>query len=142
MELRIREMTALDLNHGFLQSLSALADVDLTVEEASEVFRTRLRTGVRTYVACVGDRVVGTASLLVEQKFIHRGGRVAHVEDVAVHPEYRHLGVGRALMDHCTAQARKLRCYKVILSCLERLVPFYAQFGFRPHDVGMRRDLP
>jgi len=141
MQPVIREMTGPDLALGFLESLTALAEVNLSFEAAAEVFRARLRAGVRTYVACVGDHVVGTASLVLEQKFIHKGGKVGHIEDVAVHPDCRHLRVGSALVEHATQQARKLGCYKVILSCFERLVPFYEGLGYRRHDLGMRIDL-
>jgi glucosamine-phosphate N-acetyltransferase len=141
MEPVIREMIGPDLTHGFLESLAALAEVNLTGEQAAEVFRARMRAGTRTYVACVGDHVIGTASLVVEQKFIHKGGKVGHIEDVAVHPDCRHLRVGSALVRHATQQARKLGCYKVILSCFERLVPFYQGLGYHKHDVGMRIDL-
>jgi glucosamine-phosphate N-acetyltransferase len=141
MEPVIREITGPDLARGFLETLAALAEVNLSFEEAAEVLRARMRHGTRTYVACVGDRVVGTASLVVEPKFIHKGGKIGHIEDVAVHPDARHLRVGSALVRHATEQARKLGCYKVILSCYERLVPFYEQLGFRKHDLGMRIDL-
>jgi glucosamine-phosphate N-acetyltransferase len=141
MAIVIREMTGPDLAGGFLETLAALAEVNLSFEEAAEVFRARLRAGVRTYVALSGGQVVGTASLVVEPKFIHRGGKVGHIEDVAVRPDGREHGVGSALVRHATAQARKLGCYKVILSCYDRLVPFYSKLGYRPHDVGMRIDL-
>jgi glucosamine-phosphate N-acetyltransferase len=141
MEPVIREMNGPDLAHGLLETLTALAEVKLTFEEAAEVFRARMRAGIRTYVACIGDHVVGTASLVVEQKFIHKGGKVGHIEDVAVHPASQHLRVGSALVRHATEQARKLGCYKVILSCFERLVPFYERAGYHKHDFGMRMDL-
>jgi glucosamine-phosphate N-acetyltransferase len=141
MEPVIREMTGPDLAHGFLEALAALAEVNLSFEEAAEVFRARLRAGTRTYVACAGDHVIATASLVVEQKFIHKGGKIGHIEDVAVHPDCRHLRVGSALVRHAVEQARKLGCYKVILSCYERLAPFYEGLGFRRHDLGMRIDL-
>jgi glucosamine-phosphate N-acetyltransferase len=141
MPIQIREMTGPDLGRGFLEALSALAEVGLSADAAAEVLRARLRAGVRTYVAVDGERVVGTASLLVEPKFIHKGGKVGHVEDVAVHPDFRQHGVGGELARHVTEQARKLGCYKVILSCFERLVPFYERAGYRRHDIGMRADL-
>jgi glucosamine-phosphate N-acetyltransferase len=141
MPLTIRELTGPDLGRGFLEALTALAEVGLSREEAAEVFRARLRAGVRTYVAVIGNQVVGTASLFVEPKFIHKGGRVGHIEDVAVHPVCRQHGVGTALVQHATEEARKLGCYKVILSCFEHVVPFYARAGYRRHDVGMRIDL-
>ncbi len=141
MEPVIREITGPDLARGFLETCAAVAEVNLSFEEAAEVLRARMRAGVRTYVACVGDHVIGTASLVVEQKFIHKGGKIGHIEDVAVHPDSRHLRIGSALVRHATEQARKLGCYKVILNCYERLVPFYEKLGFRKHDVGMRIDL-
>jgi glucosamine-phosphate N-acetyltransferase len=83
---------------------------------------------------------VGTATLLVEQKFIHHGGKVGHIEDVAVHRDRQLRGIGTRLVKHATEEARKLGCYKVILDCFERLAPFYARLGYRTFNVGMRND--
>ncbi len=141
MNLDIRPMSGHEVTEAFLETLTGLADVGLTVRQAREIFRQRLRAGVLTYVALLEGRVVGTATLLVEQKFIHAGGRVGHVEDVAIHPQFQRRGIGLALVRHLTGEAQKLGCYKVILSCFEDRVPFYQNLGFRPHDVGMRLDL-
>jgi glucosamine-phosphate N-acetyltransferase len=142
MDVIIEELTAPDLARGFLESLTSLTAVGLTPVEALPIFRERLRAGIRTYIARQGDRVVGTASLLLEQKFIHQGGRVGHIEDVAVHREFQKQGIGTALVAHITEEARKLGCYKVILNCFEHLAPFYARIGYRKQEVGMRIDLP
>jgi glucosamine-phosphate N-acetyltransferase len=140
VDLTIAELTGPDLGNGFLETLASLAEVKLTPTEAAAVFRNRLRAGVRTYVARVGERVVGTASLLLEQKFIHGGGWVGHIEDVAVHRDCRLQGIGSALVRHATEEARRHGCYKVILNCFEHLVPFYSRLGYHPHDAGLRID--
>src|SRR5262245_34239740 len=100
MTLIIRELSAPDLTDDFLASLGSLADVGLSVDKALEIFRHRLRMGVRTYVAYAEDRVIGTLTLLLEQKFIHQGGWVGHIEDVAVHPDFRKHGAGLAMVRH------------------------------------------
>jgi glucosamine-phosphate N-acetyltransferase len=141
MDIQIREVTPRDLSEGFLESLAALAEVRLTPEQALEVLRQRQRAGVRTYVARVQGRVVGTASLLLEQKFIHGGGWVGHIEDVAVLGEFQGRGIGSALVKHAAEAAREHGCYKVILDCFEHLVEFYGRLGFRPHNRGLRLDL-
>jgi glucosamine-phosphate N-acetyltransferase len=141
MDVLIEELTAPDLANGFLESLTSLTAVNLTPAEALPVFRERLRAGIRTYIARLDGRIVGTASLLLEQKFIHKGGRVAHIEDVAVHREHQKQGIGTALVKHITEEARKLGCYKVILNCFEHLVPFYSRIGYRKQEVGLRLDL-
>lgn len=138
--IHVRELTVADLGHGFLTALASLSDVGLSPDEAIPFMRERLAAGVRTYVACVGTEVIGTASLLIERKFLHRGGLVGHVEDVAVRRDQQRQGVGTVLMRHVAAEARRLGCYKVILSCFEDRAGFYARLGYHRHDCGMRLD--
>ncbi len=141
MDLEIGELEERDLAAGFLESLASLADVGLlTPAEAAALLGERAAQGIKTYVARIDDRVVGTASLLVERKFIHRGGKVGHIEDVAVHRETQMRGIGTRLVAYATEEARKLGCYKVILDCFDRLTPFYGRLGYRVFNVGMRRD--
>jgi glucosamine-phosphate N-acetyltransferase len=139
-DLTICELTSADLGPRFLETLAALGEVGLSVREAEEVYRQRRGQGVRTYVALWRGQVVGTASLLLERKFLHKGGLVGHIEDVAVHRDFRLRGTGTAVVGHATEEARKLGCYKVVLDCFEDLVPFYGRLGYRPHNVGLRVD--
>lgn len=140
-EMTIRLMNATDLKRGFLAALSALKPANLTEEQAVEIFRCRMRWRVRTYVALINDRVVGTASLLIEPKFIHDGGVVGHIEDVAVHSDTQHHGLGAALVNHLLEVCRQAGCYKVILDCDEDVIPFYEKLGFHQWERAMRIDL-
>lgn len=136
----IRSLRREDLDRGFLETLSALTTVDLTPAEARQVFATRPANS-HTFVAMRNNRVVGTTSLLVDQKFIHGGGRVGHIEDVAVAHDAQRMGIGTALVEHAVAQAKELGCYKVILHCFSDLSGFYQRLGFRDYNIGMRVDL-
>jgi glucosamine-phosphate N-acetyltransferase len=137
----IRPLERRDFANGFAETLSALAAVDLDRPRLQAVLDLRRRRGVQTFVYLDGDRVVGTASLVVEPKFIHAGGKVGHLEDVAVLPGYRKAGIGRKLVTHVIKEARRHGCYKVILNCTDRLEGFYSAAGFRTHTTGMRLDL-
>jgi glucosamine-phosphate N-acetyltransferase len=141
LPLTIRLMDATDLRRGFLTALSALKPAELTDEQAVEIFRRRMRSRVRTYVAMMDDRVAGTASLLLEPKFIHNGGIVGHIEDVAVHVAYQHHGVGGTLVQYLLDVCRQAGCYKVILDCEEDVIPFYEKLGFHRWETAMRVDL-
>jgi glucosamine-phosphate N-acetyltransferase len=141
MNIEIRELEPDDFERGFLETLAELAAVDLTPSAARAILETRRRAGVRTFVAVEGARVVGTTSLVVEQKFIHGGALCGHIEDVAVHAEFKKRQIGARLVRHATEAAAQAGCYKVILSCFERLIPFYEGCGYRRHDVGMRADI-
>jgi glucosamine-phosphate N-acetyltransferase len=143
MDFRIRELQPGDVSRCLIETLSNLAEVGLTPNEAEDIVRQRVSSGVRTYVACdpTSTEVVGTVTLMLERKLIHRGGKVGHIEDVAVRKGFRGKGIASSLVRHATEEARKLGCYKVILNCFEQVVPLYASLGFRRLDVGMRIDL-
>jgi len=142
MSFELRPLQQGDFTRGFLESLAHLAPVDLTAEEAIRIWRGRNAAGVRTVVAVDGDgNVLGTASLILEHKFIHRGGTIGHIEDVAVHPSHGGKGVGSAVVRALIELARQSGCYKVILSCNDQNLAFYSRLGFRRHDNGMRIDL-
>jgi glucosamine-phosphate N-acetyltransferase len=143
MQHIIRELQESDLSNCFTDTLSGLAEVGLSAGQLRAVMQERRQTGAYTYVALdpVRNEVVGTASLVVECKFIHRGGRCGRIEDVSVRRGFRGQGLGAALVKHAVSEARRLGCYKVILNCFEQLAPLYASMGFRKHDIGMRIDL-
>ena len=138
--VEIRRLTRDDLQRGFLDVLAGLTKVELTADEAIPVFDGMMPNQF-TYVALAGNRVIGTTTLLVEQKFIHSGGRVGHIEDVVVSPEVQGKGVGGDLVRYAIDQAKHLGCYKVILHCSEKVQPFYESLGFHEANVGMRIDL-
>jgi glucosamine-phosphate N-acetyltransferase len=140
LDVTVRELAESDLDHGFLDALAALSEVRLTAAEARSVY-SELAPNLRTYVAVWQGKVVGTTRLLVERKFIHGGGLVGHVEDVAVAAPYQHQGIGTALVRHAVSEAKRLGCYKVILDSFDDLTPFYERLGFRPYNRGLRLDL-
>lgn len=143
--MTIRELKLQDLQHGlrdFIAALGALSPVDLTLPKAVDIFIRRADCGIRTYVALSDARVIGTASLFLEPKFIHNGGIVGHIEDVAVHADEQRRGVGAALVRHLIEVCRAEGCYKVILDCSDDVIGFYEKLGFRKWETAMRLDIP
>ncbi len=76
--------------------------------------------------------VVGTATLVLEQKFIRGASVAGHVEDVVTDKSVRGKGIGKVLMEALLSLSRQMGCYKTMLDCDEKNVPFYSQFGFKP----------
>ena len=138
----IRKMVVDDVYRGFLDVLDRLSPVDLTPVEAIEVFKARAEnTGLTTYVAVHGAQdgpVVGTASILIERKFLHSGRSAGHIEDVAVHQDWAGRGIGGHLIDALLDLARLHNCYKVTLACKPELNEFYAKHGFTIPNPGLR----
>jgi glucosamine-phosphate N-acetyltransferase len=49
------------------------------------------------------------------------------VEDVVIDKSCRGKNLGKLLVDSLVSLARELSCYKVILNCNEKNVPFYTK---------------
>ena len=135
----IREIGGDDLD-ALQDVLLNLSAVGLGPSEARMIHDTRVHSRVLTYGYFEDDRLVGTISLLIEQKFIHKGGLAGHIEDVAVRSDCGGRGIGQALVAHAVDKCREQGCYKVILDCAENLVDFYGKSGFREAGVFMRLD--
>jgi NDP-sugar pyrophosphorylase family protein len=86
------------------------------------------------------DIVVGTGSVLIEDKLIHCMGKVGHIEDVVVDEMYRNLGLAKMLMVRLIEFARDAGCYKVILDASDTVEGFYKKLGFHRHANNMRMD--
>ena len=142
--ITIRELEFADFDNGLFDCLSALSPSPALQEfDRTLACSWRRDAGVRTLVAVTSaGRVIGTASYFWETKFTRNLCLVGHVEDVSVDHGQQGKGVGLALVGEAIRRLRGLpRCRKVILSCSQANVPFYAKLGFQPHEVSMRLDL-
>ena len=80
-------------------------------------------------------KVVGTATLLVEPKFINKGMRVGYIEDVSVRKGYGGLGIGSQLITYATNDAISVEgCRKILLYCSKNTMPFYEKLGYKLVD--------
>ena len=140
--IKIRKLQKKDLYNGFLLSLDALRKSShIKPKKANMIFNKVSKNSHQViYVAVEDSKVLGSASILIEQKFIHDGGKVGHIEDVAVRKEFQGKGIGRQIVVALLKYAEKQGCYKTILDCTDELIPFYENIGFKKHSNSMRFD--
>jgi glucosamine-phosphate N-acetyltransferase len=140
----IREIKPEDIVNGFLDVLSNLTEVgDLSQDDALRILDNLKRNPIYKIFVAVSKtgEVVGTTTLLVEQKFIHKGGLVAHIEDVAVKESFKNQGIGRDLIQTSVDTAKESGCYKIILDCNEQVARFYEKLGFKRMGIQLRMNL-
>ena len=125
-----------------LAQLTTVGDLDET--RFAGRFRAMQETNRRlgTYYCIVVEhvpsrRLVGCATLLVEQKFIRETALCGHVEDVVTDKSVRGKGVGRLLTEALLRLAKEVGCYKVILDCDEKNVAFYERCGMTAKERQM-----
>jgi glucosamine-phosphate N-acetyltransferase len=91
-------------------------------------------------VAEMDGKVVGSTTLLIEQKFIHQGGLVGHIEDVVVDKNFQGQKIGEKIMKYLLDIAKNQGCYKTILDCTDDVKPFYEKLGFKQVANELRFD--
>jgi len=139
-EIKIRNIVESDIDIGFLESLDSLRNAsDLNKDTAKDILKKIIENPDHIiHVAEIDGKIVGSTTLLIEQKFIHQGGKVGHIEDVVVSKEFEGRGIGIKLVTSLLEVAKTENCYKTILDCKDELIPFYKRIGFKQESNQMR----
>lgn len=141
-DIQIRELQKKDLYNGFLDTLDSLRKTsNLQKPLAEKIFeKINQNSDHIVVVAIIEEKVVGAATLLIEPKFIHKGGIVGHIEDVVVNKNFQGQGIGEKIIKHLLEIAKTRKCYKTILDCVDEVMPFYEKLGFRHNANALRFD--
>uniref|UniRef100_A0A183CN08 U2 snRNP auxiliary factor large subunit n=1 Tax=Globodera pallida TaxID=36090 RepID=A0A183CN08_GLOPA len=132
----LRPLSLNDADLGFVELLEQLTSVrPLSVEQFKDRFTQLSGQKPRGYHIFViekesSKKIVATATLVLEWKFIHSCGARGRIEDVVVDREERGKHFGRILNEYLVSLARNLGVYKLSLECVDQLVPFYEKFGY------------
>ena len=141
-EIKIREIEEDDLEKGFLETLDFLRNTSsIDKNKAKEILKKiKQNPNHIIYVAIDDKKIIGSTTLLIEQKFIHDGGLVGHIEDVVVRKDYERNGIGVKLVTSMLERAKEKNCYKTILDCKDDVKQFYEKIGFKRESNCMRYD--
>lgn len=149
-----REIEVGDLQRGFLESLDSLRSASGIDAAKADRILARIMADPDHVIFVAegavegggggggggGRRIVGSTTLLIEQKFIHGGGLVGHIEDVVVAGDMQGKNIGRMLVEHALRHAGSRGCYKTILDCQDDVRGFYEKIGFSRASSAMRFD--
>ena len=139
-DITIREIIQSDLQNGFLESLDTLRTAsNIQQDKAKEILEKILSNPAhKIFVAEHDGKIIGSITLLIEQKFIHDGGLAGHIEDVVVTSDQQGKNIGAQLVKHAVQYAQSQGCYKTILDCTDEVSKFYEKLGFIKSSSGMR----
>ena len=143
--IQVKELEDHHLINSFFDTLSNLTEIGIDVynKEFSQKIFEKIKKGdnIKIFVAIKDSDIVGSITALIEQKFVHNGGKICHIEDVVTRKGFEKLGIGSILVEKVLELAIQEKCYKVILNCSEYNSKFYEKLGFYKHDVGMRYNI-
>ena len=131
------------LNYNYLNLLSQLTTVNLDYldENKKKNFLLSLNDNHKIFIAIDSENneVIGTITVLIENKIIHDFGLVGHIEDVVVDTNYRGKNIGKSLINYAVDYCKTKKCYKVILDCDEYNSGFYKKCGFNIKGLEMSK---
>ncbi|KAG8222129.1 hypothetical protein J437_LFUL002126 [Ladona fulva] len=137
--MRVRPLKASDYDRGFVRLLGQLTDIGEISRDAFFRRFAEMKKCPNTYFVTViedtvtsnyASSIIGAATLVIEQKFIHGCAMRGRLEDVVVNDTYRGRQLGKLIVATIIMLAREFSCYKISLDCKDRLIPFYQSLGF------------
>lgn len=113
---------------SLLHTLSNVYDSDDELKYMIDNFKKQILkfpSNVNIFVILVDNIVVGSGSIIIEQKIIHGFSKVGHIEDIVIDKNYQGKGYGKKIIDYLINFARENNCYKITLGCNDNKVNFY-----------------
>jgi len=136
--LVIRDFEKKDSTEELLETLKEVWSVDEINESTLDKW---FKNDNHMVVAEFDGKIVGSATLHLQQKIIRNGGIAGCIEDVVVREDYRGNNIGSQLIQELIKKAENFGCYKIILSCFPERINFYKKNGFNQESITMRFDL-
>tara|TARA_B110000037_G_scaffold149972_1_gene169201 strand:- start:879 stop:1295 length:417 start_codon:yes stop_codon:yes gene_type:complete len=91
----------------------------------------------KIFIIEINNKIIATAKLIIEQKFIHNLAKYGYIEDVIVNKKYRGQGYGKKIIKYLVDYCKKNNFYKITLTCNKKLIPFYEKNNFEVYDIHM-----
>jgi glucosamine-phosphate N-acetyltransferase len=131
-QINIRLLEKNDYNKEYLLLLEQLTIVnkDIILDNAFENFVEKLGKNHYILVMECDDIIIGSGTVLIEQKLIHGMSQVGHIEDIIIHKEYRGFGLGKKIIYELEQISKNNNCYKTVLYCDPDNVEFYTKIDY------------
>jgi glucosamine-phosphate N-acetyltransferase len=140
----IRRVKESDYSNNHLELYSQLSKINprlITQRQYSEYLLRCVVHNITIFVVVDSEtnKIIGTATLLIEEKLLHNFGKVGHIEDVVVDKEHRGKNIGKVLIEHLANYAKENGCYKIILNCSLEKQQFYEKCGLVNSNIQMSK---
>lgn len=121
-------------------------DIEFPPGETAERYQQMMaHPGLTVFLAEIGQRTVGTCTLLVVPNLSRGGAPFALIENVVTHPGFRSSGIGAKVMEAAIDRAWADGCYKIMLMSGEGNLAahrFYERIGFEKRKTGFEIRAP
>jgi glucosamine-phosphate N-acetyltransferase len=110
--------------------------IDITLEKYEEIYNEIFKNSI-IFVIEYNNKLIATAKLIIEQKFIHKLAKYGYIEDVIVDENYRKQNIGKDIIKYIVDYCKNNNFFKITLSCNKSLINFYEKNNFEVYDIHM-----
>jgi glucosamine-phosphate N-acetyltransferase len=89
------------------------------------------------FVIELNTKLIATATIIFEHKFIHNISKYSQIEDVCVKAEFRKNGYGKILINYLIEVSKNNNCKKINLVCNNDIIKFYESCNFDEKGIQM-----
>jgi glucosamine-phosphate N-acetyltransferase len=122
-----------DYQKGYFDLLSQLTHTPTLHYERFLEIHKKITSNKNHHILVLEDtesqKIIGTGTVFIEQKFIRGGQCVGHIEDIVVDNSFRGQGFGKLLIETLIQICKDNNCYKVLLDCSPENTEFYKKVG-------------
>ena len=135
--MNIRELKKED-RIEYIELINSFRPLDISISEEifnkiyDEIFKTDI-----IFICEIDDIIVGTAKLLIEQKYIHNLSKYGRIEDVIIKDTHRNKGIGSQMIKYILDHCKKYKFFKVSLTCSSNIIKFYEKNNFEVYQFNM-----
>jgi len=128
---------------SYKKTLNALRPSgDISKEWLLKSFENMQKQWSKVFVALhTKDGLIGSQTLLIEQKMLRNGAKAWHLEDACVQVSYQWQGIWKKLLELVIKEAENVWCYKIIADTREELVPWFEKYWFDSPERMIRKYL-
>lgn len=83
------------------------------------------------------EDIIGTGTILIEEKLTYGGCKMGHIENILINENYRKRGYGEQIVSKLLEICNSKKCYRVDLNCSSELENFYKKNGFDKKHICM-----
>ena len=131
----IRELEKCDFKN-YINLISKYRNCNMDEIEYQSILNYIKNIG-KVFIYIENECILGTATVFIENKFIHNGALYSYIEDVFVDPNYKSKGIGTQLIKKCIDYCNVNNVRVCKLNCDQYLTDYYRKFGFKNKGINM-----
>tara|TARA_B110000037_G_scaffold216556_1_gene275916 strand:+ start:2542 stop:2943 length:402 start_codon:yes stop_codon:yes gene_type:complete len=126
-----------NININDYESYKKLTNSDLSYDKYNYFIENVLNDNHIMILLFENNNIIGTGTLLIEEKLTNGGYKCGHIENVLINKKYRGNKYGQKLIHYLVDLAKKKKCYRVVLICKKELEKFYTKNNFHSDNICM-----